>query len=165
MICSSATSSDGVCRLPQGLFGPLPDWFTTLKLGDWTLHVLNAQHGWIGYIDEVWAVYRQHGRSGWSQTGEIDRILGFMDAVTTVDQHLGYAYHSHALATLRSQSCHVALVAFDERDPRARRLANSCARYSLEVRPRHLRDAARVVYLNYVPRAARLLARVKNWLR
>src|SRR5437762_2202436 len=42
------------------LFGEFPDWFYTLKLGDWPLHILNAQHGKIGYINEVMASYRLH---------------------------------------------------------------------------------------------------------
>ena len=39
----------------------LPDWFWDVPVGDLPLHVLNALHGDIGYIDEVMGVYRKHG--------------------------------------------------------------------------------------------------------
>ena len=39
---------------------PLPTWFQTISYADWPLHILNATHGDIGYIDEVMGVYRRH---------------------------------------------------------------------------------------------------------
>ncbi len=39
----------------------LPDWFWEMPVGDLALHVRNALHGDIGYIDEVMGVYRRHG--------------------------------------------------------------------------------------------------------
>lgn len=48
------------------LFEDLPSWFFKCPMGDWPLHVLNAQHGRIGYLDEVMAVYRKHGQGAWS---------------------------------------------------------------------------------------------------
>jgi glycosyltransferase involved in cell wall biosynthesis len=44
----------------SGLFGEFPPWFFKSPFGDWPLHVLNAQHGRIGYLDEILAVYRKH---------------------------------------------------------------------------------------------------------
>jgi len=48
------------------LFDDFPSWFFKCPLGDWPLHVLNAQHGRIGYLDDVMAVYRKHGKGAWS---------------------------------------------------------------------------------------------------
>jgi glycosyltransferase involved in cell wall biosynthesis len=42
------------------LFPEFPRWFFQSAFGDWPLHVLNAQHGRIGYLHEVLAVYRRH---------------------------------------------------------------------------------------------------------
>lgn len=44
----------------SGLFEDFPPWFFRCPLGDWPLHVLNVQHGRIGYLNEVMAVYRKH---------------------------------------------------------------------------------------------------------
>jgi glycosyltransferase involved in cell wall biosynthesis len=43
------------------MFGGFPAWFHVMPVGDWYQHILHAQHGDIGYIDEPMAVYRQHG--------------------------------------------------------------------------------------------------------
>ena len=56
------------------LFGDFPSWFFKCSMGDWPLHVLNAQHGRIGYLDEVMAVYRKHGQGAWSGQSRL-RIL------------------------------------------------------------------------------------------
>jgi len=41
------------------LFDYFPDIFFVLRNGcDWTLNVLNAEHGLIGYLDEIMSVYR-----------------------------------------------------------------------------------------------------------
>lgn len=47
----------------RGLFAELPDWFFTLPWVDWTLHILNAQYGDIGYLDQVMGVYRIHANN------------------------------------------------------------------------------------------------------
>jgi glycosyltransferase involved in cell wall biosynthesis len=48
------------------LFASFPDWYLAAPAGDWPLHVLNAHHGAIGYIDELMAVYRIHAGGVWS---------------------------------------------------------------------------------------------------
>ena len=45
------------------LFKVFPDWFFALSVGDWPLHIMNAQHGKIGYIPELMANYRIHSAS------------------------------------------------------------------------------------------------------
>lgn len=42
-----------------------PSWFYKLKMGDWPLHLLNAQHGDYWYIPKVMAVHRLHKKSIW----------------------------------------------------------------------------------------------------
>ncbi len=44
----------------KGVFDEYPAWSFVMPISDWTQHVLHAQHGAIGYIDEPMAVYRQH---------------------------------------------------------------------------------------------------------
>ncbi len=49
----------------NNLFGKFPEWYSKLRLGDWTLHLLNAQYGDFWYIPRVMAVHRLHNKSTW----------------------------------------------------------------------------------------------------
>lgn len=77
----------------RGLFGELPDWFIDLPVADWPLHVLNAQHGDIGYIDADMAVYRVHAGGVW--TGSLiryrtrDAVEKLVRLHRSLDRHLG----------------------------------------------------------------------------
>lgn len=77
----------------RGLFGAFPDWFLTLPLGDWPLHVLNAQHGHAGYINETMAVYRVHQRGAWSHERPKKRIEGHILMYRALDKHFQRRYH------------------------------------------------------------------------
>jgi glycosyltransferase involved in cell wall biosynthesis len=52
----------GTCSVMyrRGVFGEYPAWYYLTPVDDWCQHVLHAQHGDIGYIDEPMGVYRQH---------------------------------------------------------------------------------------------------------
>lgn len=47
----------------NGLIPELPEWFYNVRYADWPLHVLNAQHGDIGFLQPVMSVHRVHQRS------------------------------------------------------------------------------------------------------
>jgi glycosyltransferase involved in cell wall biosynthesis len=47
------------------LFLDFPKWYMDLKMGDWPLHLLNAQYGDFWYIPQVMAVHRLHTKSTW----------------------------------------------------------------------------------------------------
>ena len=76
----------------RGLFGEFPEWFTDLAVADWPLHVLNAEHGDIGYIDADMAVYRVHAGGVW--TGSLaryrkrDSVEGLVRLYRLLDRHL-----------------------------------------------------------------------------
>jgi len=44
----------------NGLFHELPVWYYEAKMGDWPLHILNAQYGDSGYIPDVMGARRYH---------------------------------------------------------------------------------------------------------
>ncbi|SFB75440.1 Glycosyl transferase family 2 [Flexibacter flexilis DSM 6793] len=44
----------------------LPNWFVELPFGDWTLHIINANKGKVGYLPEHLGVYRIHAGGNWS---------------------------------------------------------------------------------------------------
>ena len=44
----------------QGLLDEFPNWYNTTFFGDWSLYILYAERGKIGYINEVMGAYRVH---------------------------------------------------------------------------------------------------------
>ena len=77
----------------RGLFGELPEWFFTLTQGDWPLHVLNAQFGKIGFLNETMAAYRLHINSVWSTTQKTHRLRAIIHTYGVLDEHLQHRYH------------------------------------------------------------------------
>lgn len=71
-----------------------PDWLIGLKLGDWPLHILNAQHGKLGYLPEVMASYRQHANSAWSSLPAYQTIPYVIAMFTRVNEHLNFEYNA-----------------------------------------------------------------------
>jgi glycosyltransferase involved in cell wall biosynthesis len=47
------------------LFADFPKWYRTLKMGDWPLHLLNAQFGNYWYMPKVMGVHRLHSEGIW----------------------------------------------------------------------------------------------------
>jgi glycosyltransferase involved in cell wall biosynthesis len=58
----------------RGVFGDFPAWCYGMPVGDWCHHILHAQHGDIGYIDEPMGVYRQHSGGIYSPRPAADRL-------------------------------------------------------------------------------------------
>lgn len=76
----------------SGLFGEFPDWFHTAPVGDWPLHILNAQHGKIGYINEVMAAYRIHPGGVHSRRNPIENFRRQIHLYETINAHLNFEY-------------------------------------------------------------------------
>jgi glycosyltransferase involved in cell wall biosynthesis len=62
------------CVFKNKLFDEFPSIFLTTAVGDYFLHMLNAQHGKIKYIDEVMATYRIHNAGVWSTKSNLYRM-------------------------------------------------------------------------------------------
>ena len=60
----------------HGLIKEFPIWLYNLGMLDWLIHILNAQFGDIGHIDEITAAYRVHSGGIWSQKNKIENLLG-----------------------------------------------------------------------------------------
>ncbi len=73
----------------NGLFGGVPDWVSTLKMGDWLIHILNALHGRIGYLDETMAVYVVHPGGIWSAKNWPDHERAMIKMFEALKAHLG----------------------------------------------------------------------------
>jgi glycosyltransferase involved in cell wall biosynthesis len=87
----------------RGLFGEIPRWMYTLLMGDWPLHILNAEHGDIGYIDETMAVYRVHGRGLWSSRSYLARVEGEVRVYDALRKHFGRDRRALILDCLRER--------------------------------------------------------------
>ena len=70
------------------LFEEFPNWYFTVPLGDWPLHVLNARHGNIGYIDEVMGVYRVHSGGRWSSKSKVDVLNDMIDTAEKIKESM-----------------------------------------------------------------------------
>lgn len=77
----------------NGLFGELPSWFYILPMGDWPLNILNAEHGKIGYINEVMGVYRIHSGGFWSARGVIEKLQKEIEAYRFINTHFNFVYN------------------------------------------------------------------------
>lgn len=81
----------------NNLFGDFPEWFYSCVIGDYPLHLLNADFGSIGYIKDVMASYRIHSAGVWSMQMEknfVKNVLAGIDMYTNLDAHFDKKYHS-----------------------------------------------------------------------
>ena len=53
-----------------------------------------AEHGKIGYLDELMGVYRIHPGGAWSRLKSIERLAYWLAARDMVNEHLNYRYNS-----------------------------------------------------------------------
>lgn len=58
----------------KGLFREHPVWVYLTPVMDWAHHILHAQHGDIGYLDEPMGVYRQHAGGIFSDLPETAKL-------------------------------------------------------------------------------------------
>jgi len=73
-----------------------PDWMKDYHIGDLVLHLLHADKGRIGVIDEVMAVYQRHANGVWfgNETKEKQRSFAveYANLLTDLDHELDLKY-------------------------------------------------------------------------
>ena len=69
-----------------------PDWFYRLKQGDWSLHIINAQHGNIYYINEIMSVHRLHQGGVWSSQKYSWQTKSVIEALEAFDVYFSFKY-------------------------------------------------------------------------
>lgn len=79
-------------KIPDELF---KFWFL-----DWQFHIMVADHGFIGYIDEVMGKYRRHDDSACSKVEIIQFYLGVIDMFDYANSYLMYKYDTIIRLTL-----------------------------------------------------------------
>jgi len=76
----------------NGLVSEFPDWYFRMSLGDWPLFLLLAEHGKIGYLDEVMGVYRVQPGGAWSSRNNLDKQLVMVDSYNCLTEYFGQRY-------------------------------------------------------------------------
>ncbi len=84
----------------RGLFGEFPDWFYRAMTGDWAIHILNAQYGKIGFINETMSTYRLHSGGFWSLKNKEWILRENIKMLKDVDRYLNFKYHRTIKCTL-----------------------------------------------------------------
>lgn len=74
------------------LFPAFPAWYADALLGDWPLHVFNAQHGDIGFLPDVMAAYRVHAGGVYSSQSFTRMMQKGIIVREQVNSYLGYRY-------------------------------------------------------------------------
>lgn len=87
----------------QGLFGALPEWFYKVVMEDWVLHVLNAQHGHIGYVAGNMATYRVRSGGLWSGMSIREQADATIEFYEQAEDHLGGTYRDKLRRALANQ--------------------------------------------------------------
>ncbi|NQV01391.1 MAG: glycosyltransferase [Bacteroidia bacterium] len=75
------------CLFRNGLIKTFPEWFYSAPIGDYTLHMLNAQYGLIRYIPEVMGVYRVHKDGMWEHHDYVFRLEIWVELLELMKRH------------------------------------------------------------------------------
>ncbi|MEX0601540.1 MAG: glycosyltransferase, partial [Rhodothermales bacterium] len=77
----------------RGLIEPIPSWYDTFfPITDWPLHILNAEQGHIGYINEVLGVYRYHSGGLYSPMDQRQKLAATLRFYRRINACLDYRY-------------------------------------------------------------------------
>lgn len=90
------------CVYRNKLFDRFPSSFLSLKLGDWPLHLLNAQFGKVHFMDREMAVYRIFKGGFWSVRAHYEKIEYTMYFLKRMQQYFGEAHRKQFDRSLRN---------------------------------------------------------------
>lgn len=78
----------------RGVIREIPAWYNDFfPITDWPLHILHAEHGKIGYINEVMGVYRYHPGGLYSPFSETKKQQETLKFYRTMNRNLNYRYN------------------------------------------------------------------------
>jgi glycosyltransferase involved in cell wall biosynthesis len=78
----------------RGVVSEVPLWMSKLKMSDWTLSLLYAHQGGLGYIGEIMGVYRIHATGTWSRLDNTTKLSAIIKMLEFVNIHFDYQYES-----------------------------------------------------------------------
>ncbi|MFZ7120207.1 MAG: glycosyltransferase [Eubacteriaceae bacterium] len=77
----------------NNIINEFPDWFNKTVVGDFPLHVLNAEYGDIGYINKIMGVKRSHIGGVWYSRNDIEKLMGFIEIYQFLNKHFKNKYN------------------------------------------------------------------------
>jgi glycosyltransferase involved in cell wall biosynthesis len=78
----------------RGLIGTVPAWYDGFfPITDWPLHLLNAEHGHIGYLPEVMSVYRYHSSGCYSPWSEKEKQAETLRLLHRMNECMEFRHH------------------------------------------------------------------------
>lgn len=78
----------------------LPVFFENLYVGDWPLHMIQAQHGKIKYFPESMSRYRIHSQGVWSGEDFPKKLEHINDMLKHMDNYFQLKYHKQIYQTI-----------------------------------------------------------------
>jgi glycosyltransferase involved in cell wall biosynthesis len=76
------------------LFDKIPDWYDSFfPITDWPLYILIAEHGTIGYINEVMGAYRLHAGGLYSPYSDEQKQQKTIQFYKAINRNLKYRYN------------------------------------------------------------------------
>jgi glycosyltransferase involved in cell wall biosynthesis len=84
------------------LLRELPDCYFQVRTPDWMISLLLAEHGKLGYLNEVMAAYRLHAGGIWSSLPQQEQIKEHFHTYKVIDAHLKFKHHRLIAAQIKS---------------------------------------------------------------
>lgn len=92
----------------NGLIQGFPSWFSRIPVGDWPLNILNAQHGDIGFINEVMSAYRVHTGGVSSMKNRIDKLRSRLEMFRFFNRLFNHRYNRQIRQGMSHVICNLA---------------------------------------------------------
>jgi len=84
----------------NNLIKEFPEWYFSMPMGDWPLHILNAEHGDIWFLKDVMGTYRIHDKGRWSSMNMIEKKKKIINSFNIINSYLDYRYESEIMASV-----------------------------------------------------------------
>ena len=85
----------------RDLFGPLPEWFNVVSTYDYAIHMINAAHGKLYFMNKPMAVYRNRDKAIWSTSSDDKK---WIIAIKVRELLLGYFEENYLNKSNNSQN-------------------------------------------------------------
>jgi glycosyltransferase involved in cell wall biosynthesis len=143
---------------------PLPSWYQNLPSGDWSMYLTAAEHGMIGYLNEVMGVYRVHRGGLWSGLDPIAQLRHLVELFVRLEAATGERYRRQINWALSERYLRLARQhAHRGEHFEARRYAQKALRRNPLGRGIDRRRLLRYLAKPYTSLLSRFVARLRQW--
>jgi glycosyltransferase involved in cell wall biosynthesis len=145
---------------------PLPSWYQNLPSGDWSMYLIAAEHGLIGYLDEVMGVYRVHQEGLWSGLDPIAQLLSVVEKFVQLEAATGGRYQQQINWALSDTYLRLAMRhAHSGEHSEARRYAQQALRRNPLGRGIDRRRLLRYLVKPHTRTLSRIVSNLRQWPR